>query len=700
MKAVFLRALEAEDKEGAIKSAKRLLCPEPPYRFDVDPSTFRAVPGSPFAYWASDSLRSLFEGLPRFESEDRTARVGLQTNDDFRWLRVWWEASPDGERSASVVPLAKGGANAPFYADLHTGIRWGVDGKWIKAWKSDQLAKGLITANNSKCWNEAYYMRPGLTWPHRSARFAAAALPAGCVFGQSGKSAFARQEELIGLLALFNSSLMTRLARLQSDAVRIKFEVGLVQRTPIHPRVLADETLRRLACGGWSLRRSLDTRVETSHAFVLPALLQVEGRSLAERADGWAGRVQAVEAELEGIQAEIDERCFDLYGIEEEDRRAISEGLAGAADGVDAEEAAGEVDETDDEQEVEAEVAAAGLAAELVSWAVGVAFGRFDVRLATGQRGLPDEPGPFDPLPVCSPGMLVGGDGLPLASRPPNYPIDFPEGGVLVDDPGDPRDLTAAVRAVFDAVFGGDADARWEETTAVLDPRGHDLRGWLRSSFFERHLRLYSKSRRKAPILWQLGTPSGRYSIWLYAHRLTDDTLFRVQSDVLAPKLAYEERQLTNLVQDAGGSPAARQRREIEAKEAFVEELRLLLAEVRRVAPLWRPTLDDGIVLVMAPLWRLVQHKPWQRELKKKWGELVAGKYDWAQLAMHLWPERVVLKCAEDRSLAIAHGLEDVFWFEDDDGKWQARDEPTQGVDNLVRERASTAVRDALGVTA
>jgi hypothetical protein len=293
--------------------------------------------------------------------------------------------------------------------------------------------------------------------------------------------------------------------------------------------------------------------------------------------------------------------------------------------------------------------------------------------------------------------MLVGEDGLPVAGRPPGYAIDFPENGVLVDDPGDARDLVAAVRAVFDAVFGAGADTRWDEAAALLDARGHDLRAWLRSTFFERHLKLYSKSRRKAPILWQLGTPSGRYSIWLYAHRLTDDSLFRVHSDVLAPKLAYEERQLTNLVQEAGGSPSASERRAIEAQERFVEELRLLLEEVRRVAPLWRATLDDGIVLVMAPLWRLVPHKPWQRELKKKWSELAGGKYDWAQLALHLWPERVVPKCAEDRSLAIAHGLEDLFWFEDGDGRWQPRHEPTKGIEELIRAHSSTAAREALG---
>jgi hypothetical protein len=39
---------------------------------------------------------------------------------------------------------------------------------------------------------------------------------------------------------------------------------------------------------------------------------------------------------------------------------------------------------------------------------------------------------------------------------------------------------------------------------------------------------------------------------------------------------------------------------------------------------------------------------------------------------MHLWPERVVPKCMTDRSLAIAHGLEDVFWVEDFNQRWRA----------------------------
>ena len=358
---------------------------------------------------------------------------------------------------------------------------------------------------------------------------------------------------------------------------------------------------------------------------------------------------------------------------------------------------ANEEDGDDDEEDTEASVNSDALIADLVSWAVGVAIGRFDVRLATGVRTVPIEPEPFDPLPICSPATLIGDDNKPSACAPADYPLRLPESGIFVDDAGHPRDLSAAVRAVFDTVFGATASVLWNEAAAVLAPKSHDLREWLAANFFEHHLKRHSKSGRKAPIVWQLATPSGRYSVWLYAHRLTRDSFFQVQNEILAPKLVYEERQLTSLVQSTGTNPSAKDRREISGQEAFVEELRSLLDEVKRVAPVWNPALDDGVVLTMAPLWRLVpQHKPWQKELKSKWDELATGKYDWAHVAMHLWPQRVVAKCGTDRSLAIAHGLEDVFWAEGDDGKWKLRSTPTHSVGELVHDRTSVAVSAAL----
>jgi hypothetical protein len=304
------------------------------------------------------------------------------------------------------------------------------------------------------------------------------------------------------------------------------------------------------------------------------------------------------------------------------------------------------------------------------SWSVGVAFGRFDMRLATGERPMPPEPDPFDPVHSRSPGMYPEGE----------EPADRPD--ILVDDEGHADDLAARAIAIAERV--------------KVDPP-ENLRAWFAKDFFALHIKMYSKSRRKAPIYWQLATPTASYSVWLYIHAFSKDTLFRVQNDYVAPKLAHEERRLEALTSELRDGATATQRKQRTAQETLVEELRTLLDEVKRVAPLWKPNLDDGVIINFAPLWRLVpQNRAWQKELKSTWDALCDEKYDWANLAMHLWPERVVPKCAKDRSLAIAHGLEEVFWIEGADGKWTARKTSTKSLDELVKERMSPAVKAAL----
>lgn len=130
---------------------------------------------------------------------------------------------------------------------------------------------------------------------------------------------------------------------------------------------------------------------------------------------------------------------------------------------------------------------------------------------------------------------------------------------------------------------------------------------------------------------------------------------------------------------------------------ALVEELRTFRDEIARVAPLWHPDLNDGVIINFAPLWRLTPRpRGWQKECRDTWTKLTRGDYDWAHLAMHLWPERVVRKCREDRSLAIAHGLDHQFWLEGADGKWQPRHASDATLEALIAERTSVAVQDTL----
>lgn len=462
---VFLRIVDADDKPTALRASirDRTLAHRV---FDVDPRGFAGVPRSPFAYWVSGGIRQLFR-LESFEAPERTAKQGLATANDVRFIRVWWETSTAGGRDAAGwVPLVKGGAPDAFFVSPPTTVNWANDGRELKAFASAyRSARGWGDQWSAMINSTDFYFKPGFTWPLRASRFAPSVMPAGCAFSTRGCAAFAPEGQLEWLIALASSRPFDYLFKMLLGRFgHPEFTSGALQEMPIPSVSKAQELgMRSGFRRAWSLRRSADEAVEVSHAFVVPAVLQVDGNSLSNRVSEWIDRVAGVKMEFDRVQSEIDEMCFELYGISGADRRAIVEGV-GAEDHDDE---AQEDDDTDlDADGWAVERSPVGLAAGLVSWAAGIAVGRFDVRLATGERPWPPEPDPFDPLPVCSPAMLTGGDGSPCQSPPVGYPLLV--SAVLVDDPGHALDLGARVREVFDVVFGDDADRWWTEVGAAL----------------------------------------------------------------------------------------------------------------------------------------------------------------------------------------------------------------------------------------
>ena len=110
-----------------------------------------------------------------------------------------------------------------------------------------------------------------------------------------------------------------------------------------------------------------------------------------------------------------------------------------------------------------------------------------------------------------------------------------------------------------------------------------------------------------------------------------------------------------------GSTRSAADEKSFEKLQALEAELIELRETILEIAPNYRPNQDDGVQISAAPLWRLFCHKPWQKILKDTWAKLEKGDYDWAHLAMAYWPDRVREKCKTDKSLAIAHDLENLY---------------------------------------
>ncbi len=632
---VFLRLLAETDKAAALQTAcSKLRSGVADTRcFEVAPSAFDAVPGKPFAYWVSDAVRETFRRLPAFEGDGRTVKQGLATADDFRFVRAWWEIGRAG--TPKWFGFAKGGAYSPFYADVYLVVNWVQGGAGIK---NNLNEKGSVRSNVWMLKDTApnFFFRPGITWPRRTNGLSFRVMPAGCVFADKGPAVFVAQDnqaELLALSCLLNSRAFGLLVAVQLARVELaqSFEVGLIQQTPIPPLTTNHWSLATLARRAWSLKRTLDTINETSHAFVLPFALQ--------QACGYFNPT-GIHAELADIQAKIDAMAFDLYGFSEADRQLISRGalpMAGetAKDSPDDDDAdPDELSSTLDSASLHLGYERAPLPTDLLSWAVGVAFGRFDWRLATGERQSPPEPEPFDALPAKSPGMLPDG------AEPFHV-----HAGILVDDKGHPHDLAHLMEEVLHRVD---------------QPVPDDVRRWLQRDFFAHHLQRYSKSRRKAPIYWPLTTTSGGYTLWLYYPSLTSQTIYTAINDFVEPMLRQVGADVTAL-RNQGTARTRDDEKRLEELQNQELELLDLQGLLLKIAPNFQPHHDDGIQISAAPLWPLFRHKPWQKVLKDTWIKLEKGDYDWAHLAMNYWPDRVREKCQTDKSLAIAHGLESLY---------------------------------------
>jgi len=708
-----IRLLSDTDKDAGLRAGvdavRSHVCAR--HVFSVMPSDFRKVPGSPFCYWVGSHVRDLFEKLPPFDSHGREAKQGLATGEDFRFVRAWWEVSSGSIVSLpasstqqayrsetcgriSWCPFAKGGTFSPFYQDLNLVVRWTDDGNEIRNFANPE--SGYIF---SRYRGAERYFEPGFTYADRaSSRFAVRLLPEGAIISVKGSGIYCgSKKDSWSALSILNSGIFSRLMDLLLGTVELakSYQVNTVGRVP-WPTVSNDDAkqLHASALEGWRITFLVDRAEEISHAFHLPALLSFGKKSIASSQSQWSQLISQNAKRLEEIQNRIDLAALAGYGLSETDLEAIEQASSGNHQN--------EVTpESEDSQPVA--VDAVSRAIELPEYAVGSAFGRWDIRYATGEQAAPALPDPFAPLPVCPPGQLQNAQGLPARPEdvPAAYPVRIPWDGILMDDPNHPLDIERRVREVIEIIWGGaatpppaggpSAEAIEHEACEILGVKS--LRDYFRkpAGFFADHLKRYSKSRRQAPIYWPLSTASGSYTVWLYYHRFSQDTLYNVAA-IAKEKLAHEERRFAELVREQGSNPTAAQRKEQAAQETFVIELRGLHEAVAGVARLWRPDLNDGVILNYGPLWQMIAHKPWQKKVKECWDALVKGDYDWSHLAMHLWPERVVPKCTTDRSLAIAHGLADVFWVEDLSQRWRVIGNRTDERDYVTRYWAASAL--------
>lgn len=560
----------------------------------IDIRQFLNIDRIPFAFHVPLRALELWQGRDRLDPSVVEIRTGNNTFDDFRFVRLRWEIT---DPSLGWVPFQKGGEYKPYVEPSHLLIDWRADGRDLKEHATKAVGSTAQVMQSSRYW-----YRPGLTAPRvSSVGFGARILPEGEIFSGHSISFFPTQTEadrsaagayLIPLLGILNSTAFAELVRVFGRSRMT--ENGALKAMPLSPELMAravDQGLVPLVEEACRIFAEWEVRDEASAYFGGPFALDGPTSSSAA-----ADAAVASSRRLEEIQSEIDALVAGLFGF---DPSATLDGdvvrrphLVSTA-----------IRMLDKPEKTWAQ--------DVTSWAVGLVFNRW--RHPNDSNGC-----------VAVPDNLFG----PL---PPEPPASNDKPAFVFVESGE-RGLG---RRVVDCLAELDT-ALVPDLERALSTQS--LSDWVEDKFFGTHLQRYSRSRRYAPIYWQLSVPSKRWGLWLYAPLLSRESLFSI---------AMHTRENLSRVREQAVLAQKRSEQDRDTRERL-ESLEDLASEIDRFSGIvdevaqsgWEPDLNDGFVLNAAPLEELFVDKKWRTQIADHRKAMQRGSYPWATVQRDYFAKR------------------------------------------------------------
>ena len=239
------------------------------YLFVKDCKKFKVIPSCPIAYWLSDKILSNFKGYHSL-SKYAEPRVGLQTGDNDRFLRLWYEVSlnrigygfsENGEAVKSRkkwFPTTKGGSFRKWYGNNEYVVDWGNDGYEIKN------CKNISGKLKSRPQNLSYYFKKGITWSTISSNSISFRFHENSIFETKGSVLFPIDEDKFYEIFGFVNSKVT-MKSLEALSPTLDFHEGPIGRIAYKP--VSDNHIEKLVKQNIQISKADWDSFETSWDF-------------------------------------------------------------------------------------------------------------------------------------------------------------------------------------------------------------------------------------------------------------------------------------------------------------------------------------------------------------------------------------------------------------------------------------------------
>ena len=470
--------------------------------FHVSAQEFAQIPGVPIVYWLSKPMLDTFAKNKALE-EIAGPKVGLQTGDNARFVREWWEVSQSKlkltsdnakDRKTSACdkwfPYNKGGEYRKWYGNQDYVINWENTGQELYDFKPKSVIR-----------NPQFYFQSSVSWSNVSSGTPSFRYyPEGFIFSHVGDCLFPKDElDRDKLIAICNASVTGQL--LAAMAPTLHFEVGQVAKLPIANLLPGNWTLKvdnliQNAKDDWNTQ-------EISWNFSKPILFDEEQTDFSSGViEELVKNVRSYWAMIasEQQQLEIDNNIAvaDAYGVRDDvpcdvplERVSLKRNVAFAY--------------PKDTPEVRNEKFAQDVVKELISYAVGCMFGRYSL----------DKPG----LILASQGETL--DDYHAQIPTPSFGPDADNVIPVTETDCFEDDIVTRFRRFLTVAFGKENLAA--NIAYIEQVLGKSIRKYFVNDFYNDHVKMYSNR----PIYWQYSSQTsnkGSFKALVYLHRYTPKT--------------------------------------------------------------------------------------------------------------------------------------------------------------------------------
>ena len=525
------------------------------YFYETDENNFSKIPGNPIAYWLSSKLISAFQ-VGRPLSPVAKPCAGLQTGDNGRFLRLWFEVcysnvsfdctSTEDSLSCAArwYPINKGGSFRRWYGNFQYVVNWQNNGTEMKNFKGSVIR------------NPQYYFKEGITWSTiSSSKLSMRYSPSGMMFETKGSMCFCDNHELLMyVLGLTNSPVAQSVLGFLSPT--LDYHEGPMGKVPLIIREDKKTTIKEFVESNVYLSKEDWDSFETSWDFTVHPLVKNKVNTISEAYSLWETECNERFNQLKSNEEELNRIFIDIYGLQDElDPYVEDKDIT--------------VRKADLDRDIKS----------FISYAIGCMFGRYSLDV----EGLAYAGGEWDDSKYAS--FIPDKDNI--------IPIWDDE---YFDD-----DIVGRFVKFVEIVYG--KDTLEENLSFIADALGGKgtsrevIRNYFLNEFYKDHCKIYQKR----PIYWLFdsGKKNG-FKALIYLHRYQPDLIARMRTQYVFEQQSRYKNQI-NMIEnqingDISSSEKVRLNKKLKTLKNQDEELRKYEEVVHHYADqMISIDLDDGV---------------------------------------------------------------------------------------------------------